>query len=321
MNHSTELCDGVSEPCGEFKWEITAIVTNTLGIVANMIHLLILFKITNMRGTAYLRILQIMSVVDILSSLTNMLRKACSIRHFYYQTSLVISAVSSTLFDAPSLWRYYVLVLATVDRYTAICRPFQYNESLTTKRTTLCNVMAMGFVVLELAVRDFIFYDKICIDAVAGPSNIANRGGPAIYTSVVIAIPFFLTVTLSCFIMGELYRMRKRSMNDQQQSITNAAKYILILNFVFAVCLMPAVIWVLYSAVSLRNINVTFVWITVETFAAYSIINCIIYGWMSKSYQQTAARMLGLRPTSVGENLHRQIQVGVKTPDTSKTDM
>lgn len=299
MNRKTELCDGTTSPCGMLALEIAAIVINLFGTALNILHLVVLRKIAHMKGTAYLNILLFMSITDIFSSLTYILRKLCPIRHYYYHNSLILSAVSSTVFDAPSFGRFYILVVATVDRYTAICLPFHYSKSLITTRTKACNIAVLVFGVCVLAIRDVIFYDSICLDTIAGPSGVTLPGGAAIYSSVFAVVPISIILVLSGLIMRELYKMRSRSMSDQQKSINNAAKYILIVNLVFGVCLMPVCIWLIYSSVSQDAVNHTLAWITAETFALYGILNCFIYGWMSKTYQKTLAKMVCMRSRKV----------------------
>ena len=306
MEIQAKLCHN-SSLCGEVGWEAVAITINIFGVIINILHLIALSRIANISGTAYLKVLQVMSVADIFSSCSNMSRKFCPFRHLFYQNSQVINAASSVLFDAPSVWRYYVLVVATIDRYTAICRPYKYNISFLTRYMTTCMLVPLMFVILSLSVRDFVFFDYVCLHTIAGPSSFLSGEGPSMFTSGLLSIPFLVTMVLSALIMAELYRMRRRSLNDQQRSITNAAKYILLLNVLFIICLSPAIMWTLYSAYGHGRAANSLGWVAVETFALYSIVNCILYGWMSKNYQQTVAKMFRISTRDVHPSVPEEI--------------
>lgn len=319
MDRQAQLCDVSLPVCGPLGWEVAAITINALGVLINIVHLVALSKIPNIKGTAYLKILKIMSVADVFASTSNGMRKFCPLRHQFYHHSQMITAISSTLFDSPAVWRYYVLVIATIDRHTAICRPYMYNTSLVTRYTTACMIAPLAFVIPSLAVRDIIFFDSVCVHNIAGPSSFLSGEGPSLVTSGILTIPFLITMGLSSLIMHELFRMRQRSLSDQQRSITNAAKYILRLNVLFIICLFPAILWTFHSAYGQGHVANSLGWLAVETFAVYSIVNCVLYGWMSKNYQQTVAKMFRITSPNVYPSDPEDIPTVVSTGSSQQT--
>lgn len=182
MTGLTTLCKGTSTPCSAFGLEMTAIIIDSVSIVCNIVHLVVIRNISDMKGTAFMRIIQIMSVVDISSSVSSILRWLCGLRKLFHHSSLLLSAVTSTLLNVPAMWRFYVLVVATINRYTAICLPYRYNSSITTTHTTACCLVLLVACIFALAARNFIFFDELCLDRVAGPSS-SGSSGASIYNS------------------------------------------------------------------------------------------------------------------------------------------
>lgn len=290
----TELCKGTLSPCSAFTFEMTAIVINSVSILTNILHLIVLrkIKISNIQGAAYLRIIEIMSVADIISSITAMTRTLCGLRLLYYHHSLLLTAVSSTLFDAPAMWRFYVLVVATADRYTAVCHPHRYKRSIITTRTTATCLLLFAACICILAIRDIILFDNLCLDTVLGPSSTLRSTWASIFNSAVGLIPLVLVAVLSILLIKELYRMRNRAMDNQQQSITNAAKYVLIVNTLYFTCLIPILVWIICQTYFPNDDHSIFSWVSYDLFAAYGIVNSMLFLWVSKSYRQTAAGLI-----------------------------
>ena len=122
---SIEFCEFVERQCNIYDFIVHSF-TNAASIVINVLHLLVLQKIPRVRESNYFWILLNLTLGDVAMSLSVILLVNCNI--WYSRNCFVIVATyafGGCVFQV----RYWLLTLAVLDRYYAVCKPFQYTIS------------------------------------------------------------------------------------------------------------------------------------------------------------------------------------------------
>ena len=225
----SEVCDGA--------WSGAFIGANILSFVINFLHLLILRAMPNLRKRNYFWILFGINLADILAAIFYIISTSCMDKKILETThgvvlcSLVIIGVESI-----TLSRYFQLTLASLDRYYALCRPFEYENS-----RLLNNIGKLSFLAWTINVLPPILKVAISPSFIAfghfGPFVTEHKYSPyfAGVTALGALLPSIATAIFLLKSLRELRQMRKRSLTDEDKEVKNATKYIIITCILFYV--------------------------------------------------------------------------------------
>ena len=223
----SEVCDGA--------WSGAFIGANILSFVINFLHLLILRAMPNLRKRNYFWILFGINLADIFVAISYIISTSCmdkkileTIHGVVLCSLLIIGAGSSTLS------RYFQLTLASLDRYYALCRPFEYETSRILNNTVKLSFLAWTINVLLSTLTVAFSFSAIRIGGL-GPFLTTNKY--SLYFAAVTVLSALLpSVATAIFLvkcLRELRKMRNRSLSDEDKEVKNATKYIIITCILF----------------------------------------------------------------------------------------
>lgn len=177
-------------------------------------------------------------------------------------------------------------MFAVIDRYVVLRWPFDYPGTVIAR---LILSATLFFAISQRALGSYFApHQSFCIDTIAGPGNNARPFSTAgIYNMVLTLIPPVVSLVGSILVLFELLKMRKRSLNAQQREISEAAKYIIIINTLLLLNLMPMYLSMLLGHSASPVAATSLIYVSVFSFSIYGIFNIIIYGLRYKSYRDT----------------------------------
>ena len=218
----SEQCDGT--------WSGVYIATSSLSFIINFLHLLILRAMPNLRKRNYFWILFGINMADMFSAIFYIISTSCIDKRILETTpGVVLSSLLIIGAESSTLSRYFQLTLASLDRYYALCRPFEYGNSRLLNNTVNLSFLAWTINVLLSTLKVAISSSAIRIGGL-GPFIKSSEyslcfAGLAVLSAL---LPSIATATFLVKCLRELRQMRKRSLTDEDKEVKNATKYIII---------------------------------------------------------------------------------------------
>ena len=226
----------VSEECDR-QWSGVFIEANLLSLIINFLHLLILRAMPNLRKRHYFWILLGINLADMFAALIYIISTSCMDKKILETThGVIVCSLLIVGVESSTLSRYFQLTLASLDRYYALCRPFEYENS-----RILNNIGKVSFLAWAVNVSPSILKVAISSSYVVfgdfGPFVTEHKYSP--YFAGVAALGALLpSIATAIFLvksLKELRKMRKRSLTDEDKEVKNATKYIIITCILFYV--------------------------------------------------------------------------------------
>ena len=118
----SEDCDGT--------WSGVFMATNLLSFIINFLHILILRTMPNLRKRNYFWILLGINLADMFAGISYIINTSCMDKKILETThGVIVCSLLIVGVESSTLSRYFQLTLASLDRYYALCRPFEYENS------------------------------------------------------------------------------------------------------------------------------------------------------------------------------------------------
>lgn len=319
INYSTQntqllqICPGDSlDRCyTKYAWKFLVAALNFSSILVNVLHIALLHRVTALRGSTYLFILQLISIADIYATL-NVLACFCSFHKLFLGEHVYYAAALAAIKNHAGLVRFDTLAVASLERYLSICYPLlgtSYCDRYWSRNSQI-KWTAAFFWIASLAISfasTFVFDEELCMDPMFGPSttSLALSVSRLLYTSYVL---FLTLLMLFCHIntmrqLQSMGRLRNRRYTQDRTS-TQAAYYILIINVMYYVCLIPAVLVIIIQSNTQAYID-TIGWVIYALYSCYGILNVVVYGWRTNSYRTVAQNIFSrnrITPTDNQQN-------------------
>ena len=190
---------------------------------------------------------------------------------------------------------FHVFLVASVEKYLAICKPFNHQSSV------LVRWLPLNFFIVRL----YIFSVNIIVSLINALNlipDISDLGIIVFRTAVFADSPNLISGTLLIKVYKELKRMRNLSeISAQDSEKTNAAMYlIIILTLEMFVFLLNSVSLIFTH--STGNAVLCIICIISNAFikAPYTILNTVIYGWRTQSYWQYIRELFSCNRRRIG---------------------
>lgn len=289
-----EFCEGENPNgtvCMELEYEYFMIATQVIALLSNVLHYLVLRKVgkdTDASGRAFITFMQHLCGADLLIALLLILYVNCEIRKLILVSDpLFAAAVFST--KTVAVYRYFILMLSSYERYLAVCRPLNYSQNWILSHIHLCCGCSL-LTVLGIAVtRDYVLSVEFCILRVSGVEA-ANRNG-SIVNMGLPAIPLIATFALSMKVVATL-RARQKLMDQRRGAeqrrirvFRGVTRFILINNLLCFVCLIPSLVtFSILPAIGLYSFVSTY--FSLLVFSLNSGFNNLLMISMNKKYRQ-----------------------------------
>ena len=302
------LCGNSTGGCDSYISAVFVAI-NIVSIIVNIMHILILSKIPALRKLNYFWILVNLTLVDIGASIAFAFGVSCPIYQLQVSAeSMLGSIILLAAMDSTSLCRYFQLTLAGLDRFYAVCKPFDYTDSRILRNVGKVSLLSW-ILIGALCAANVALNSQKCFGEV-GPflgKLAANTNYMYIEIALVLAIivPSVATAVLLGKVMRELKRMKqKRNMNEEDREVRSAARYVIgtCILFYSTVALTFVFVIINLSMEIKTDLNRIFQWVAVGIHAFYGIGNVVLYGLMNHAYVAKIKNIIGTRCSKVSPN-------------------
>ena len=273
-------------------------VMNLASFIINAFHLSIILRLESLKGTSYRYVLINIALADMCHTARVSVSRICDHIYTFYMVAGELGvriALRSVLLAATGI-SYHIFLIASVQKYLAICKPINYQSSIISRR--LPAVFAVVWLYVVVMCTSFSAIDILY-----------NMPLWFIHLPSVI-----LTITpnliSSCLLIKVYKAMNRRSrektrhgMKSQQQrakveeeEMRNATYLMIIFNMEMIVFVIQLIALTLYL-----SLDVTYILLIWSGFvkAPYTVANTVIYGWRTKAYRQRVRKVLGCKAVQV----------------------
>ena len=236
------------------------------------------------------------AVADGMSGLFLTVRGTCHLLKSLYHQPPVVSAILSVIFDLPAVMKFYLMTIASIERYISICRPMHL--PMLGKYFGKLIISTWIIVLMVHSAVSILLVDKVCLGN-TGPSLIVGLTNP--FALVMGCLLSMLTLTAMFFttlVLLELRRMLRRaclsSPAEKDIDVINATKYLITYLVTMVLCLAPlnAVILLWYFYEDWREkIAGPVMTAIVLLMVTHGIFDTIFFGWMMPSFRHEMKNM------------------------------
>ena len=273
-------------------------VMNLASFMINTFHLSIVWRLESLKGTPYRYVLINIALADMCHTARVSVFRICDHFYAFYMVAgepRVRITLRSVLLAA-SYISYHIFLIASVQKYLAICKPISYQSSIISRRLPAVFVAVWLYVAV-------ICTSFSTIDILYGSPSWLIFLQRAILT-------IFPNLISSCLLIKVYKAMKRRSrektrrrMKSQQQRAKveeeemSGTTYLVIIftmeMIVFVIQLIAVTLYISLDA------SVTLLIWTGFIKAPYTVANSMIYGWGTKAYRQHVRKVLGCKTVQV----------------------
>ena len=256
----TFSCTSQHELCNIYN-SIVYIPTNTASIIINLLHLLVLSKIPGLKELNYFWVLVNLTLGDIGMSVAGILIVNCEIWNSGNFFTIIVSyAVIGCAFQV----RYWLLTLAVLDRYYAVCKPFKYATSKFINN--IGKWAAAGWILnAMLTLTDaFLSCSLFCFDSLEErfpelSLDVSKYLNITIILSAVLLTMVSKVLLIKVFV--ELKRMKqRRNATVEDKETQSETRYIINVFVIFYVSIIPNLVLVISFMIKIDTSGA--VWLT-----------------------------------------------------------
>jgi len=265
---------------------------NLGSLVLNILHLLILFQITELKNTKYFWSILNITLVDVEFSIIMFFYFSCEVRVAIYKLSaismfsLFLAIQVLTAFAVIS--RYSVLIMASIERYVAVCRPHEYKTNYIVRKIKICFGLTIALT--------FLYSILICVTHLPLPELCRSQlkvtfasGRPLILTYGLLTIPIVSASLVITILLVKVWRklriMTKKPIGGQRnKTLLAASKYII---SIYIMHQLLNVLLLIYTTLQLSNFSTSiFIIEIVSTFCVnlYGVANVILFAYFHPKY-------------------------------------
>ena len=237
-----------------------------------------------------------MSIADGMSGLFLSVRGNCHLLKLLYRGPPLISAVMSVIFDLPFIMKFFLMTIASVERYISICRPMHF--PMLGKYFGKLIISAWIMVLIVQSAVSILLVDKVCLGN-SGPTlvlGLTNLFAP--FMGCLTGALILTTMFLTSLVLLELRRMMRRvcppSMVERDTEVLNATKYLITYMVTMVISLTPlnAVMYFWYFHEDWREkISRVMLNVIILLMVCHGILDTIFFGWMMPSFRQEIKRL------------------------------
>ena len=286
-----EVCTNSSE-----EWLTSYILpvlvsSAVISAIVQLLHTLVLATITDLRKQRYFWILFKLNFAELLSAVVFLIGAANELYRLQHpygkeaETVIIAMAIRITFSS-----RYYQLTLASLDRFYAVCKPFDYADS-----RLINNIGKMSILAWVFNTTFYIFYfivaaEDSCLEefthvVIHETSNKHYLDGLAALT---LLFPSLVTAVMLTKVGIELKRMSKRrNMTNDDREVRQTAKYIIGTCIMFYSTVLPLILYVVLTLADAESslVRASLVLVIILQIV-YGIGNVVLYAYLNPSYIQ-----------------------------------
>ena len=279
--------------------DVTVLTMNAISFLINIFHLSVATRLESLKGMQYRTILINISLADMTNTLSMAVFNSCYdfflFNFNYVAAEPALGITINTLMSFTNYIGYHVFLVASIQKYLAICRPMSYQSSPFVKRLPIVFALAWIYVLL----LNLVFPVMETLAPFLWPWTEEIR----MVQTVLLSIPPNL---LTALLLVKVHRaMKVRQRVRKATKTTNAAEakgdkgvmyLIIIFTLEMIVFALNVVSVLIFYQTEMK------IWIRIWNGfikAPYTIANTVIYGWRTKAYKMHIRRMFGCQMASV----------------------
>ena len=278
-------------------WNGILVSLNTVSVLLNTLHMFVLKKIPEIRNRNYFWILLNLNLVDTAVAISFAISTSCItpwLQHIGYGT--ILNAGLLVGIESSTLCRYFQLTLASLDRYYAVCRPFEYADSRVMNNVGKLSLLGWAANILPAVLQVLVFPYAVCIGPL-GPflKNYKHKVYFLLWSALNMLLPSIATAIFLTKTIRELKRMQKRStsMTEDDKEVKSTTKYIIVTSALFYSTVIPLVLLILMRT-NLNRYTVDFMYRFVGLCASlYGIANVVLFGIFNPAYVDQIKGLFG----------------------------
>ena len=274
---------------------------SVISVVINLLHILILVNMAELRERRHFWILLNITLVDIISDVMYLIVKIWNLYNLQTSTNNTIGIALTVIgLRSATICRYYQLTLASLDRYYAICKPFDYGNSRLINNIGKLSILSWIFNIAFYTFKVTFTAEDSCLGALNTimVSEMSEKRYLDIFGTLTMLLPSVVTAVLLTKVGRELKRMSKRgNMTTDDREVREATRYIIRTCIMFYSTVVPLVgLVILRMAIGdPENSYVKVLQVFVIIFQSfYGIGNVVLYGYLYPSYRQKIKKVLRL---------------------------
>lgn len=263
---------------------------NCVSILSNVLHLLMLYQMEELKNTKYFWVLMNISISDVIYSISKIIFLNCWIRQSiltasrlvgYWLSKMVIAGVGYGAF-----LRVLVFLVSSVEKYIGVCHPYKYSTHFFINNIKSLSGIIYFFGVLSSAAHIMIPELEFCWTPLTIQIAQKTQEYNVVYASFGIqnTILSFIISFLLMKVWKELQLMIQRNQSEDKLVIS-ASKYIILsyvvyqLNFIFVV-----VILICHVFNFSFSIIIVVEAVALSLLSMYGIINVFIFIYFHPKY-------------------------------------
>ena len=288
-----KACVNSSGECIDYYASAMFVSLNILSVMVNLIHIIVLVNMQSLKNRKCFWILLNLTLADTVGAIFIAISCSCAVYELLISAKNGIVFVLITIGQQSSLMcRYYQLTLACLDRYYAVCKPFDYNTSRLINNIGKLSALSWIIPTIIPIVKVSLTVDKACLGEFSTYeiSISTPNGWFDIFTSCFIAVPSLVTAVLLIKVSRELKRMSARgNMTSEDREVKSATRYVIGTCVMFYCSVIPLVAGLCLHGIigDPRNpIIRAFLIVVIICQTLYGVGNIILYGFLNPTYQQ-----------------------------------
>lgn len=258
-------------------------ITAAISFLLNLVHMAVLIKFYKNNNNSV--ILLNLAFSDLLRATTILLTSNCPAQMFLLE-NVALCRVSTIVNDGTLALNLAILTMAGIDRYIAVCRPFEYLECSFTRHFTKIMVTVWTVIALDITFQNgylmeaCVIGSKMCVVFTKEPIYILY------IAQAFLLCATSLTVICICFvqIIKEFLSMAKH----QQAGVSDTRKLSIVVGTI------TVLFYLLYLPLFSGVMSImAYQWIGRKTWiylysllTIHGIVNAVTYGWQKKSYRR-----------------------------------
>ena len=264
--------------------EIFTLMVNGISLLINCFHLFIISQLETLKGTKYRCVLINIALADIVNTSVTAAMFTCydffAMNYGHGEPELRIPIMIMVVLS--NYIGFQVFVVASVEKYLAICKPFGYESSTFIRR------LPMHFALVWL----YMFSLGAVVSLMETLNIMMNNSVMAVLQTMLFAIaPNLLSGTLLVKVYRELNNLRNIPQNSVADEKTRAAMYLIIIfTLEMIVFLLNSICVIVVKCTD--ELVVCKIWYAFIK-APYTMLNTFIYGWRTRSYRQCVRKVVG----------------------------
>lgn len=252
------------------------IATNLFSIILNLLQIALLSRVHELRILNFFWVVMNITIADILTGVALVTATiGCEVHHLMEQKLArhIGDLLTSIFIDSAFVTRYFLMGLACLERFYAVCKPHNYGDNIFVNNIGKCAVAVWLFCLAAMSSKHVVIVlTEQCIEDIFGNFVLFSAT-----TMLMTTLPIICIVALLIKQWLEIGNMADTAVTEKHyQELRTASKYVTYSSAVLLIVIfLPSMVY-LVAVVFYFNSNI-FKWIIVLLNSVSGILNIVVY--------------------------------------------